>query len=226
MNNEPKGLRRNRNFVWHSLAGIIIGLVLLLEVWHSNETVKQMAAPATNFFSTKLTMRIQPFADMPTRQAENVYQQIKKVYSGTVLLPPIQLPRQAYYPQRNRYRADSIIDWLSRSTPDGYVTLGLTTKDVSATKGRVADWGVMGLGFQPGNACVVSTFRLSKSNLADQLFKVSIHELGHTQGLPHCPDKTCYMQDAEGGNPTDQETGFCAKCRKVLESKGWAFDGK
>jgi len=78
----------------------------------------------------------------------------------------------------------------------------------------------MGLSFQPGNACIASTFRLDKQNLLDQLFKVAIHELGHTQGLDHCNVKTCYMRDAEGKNTTDQEIGFCDKCKSVLIAKG------
>jgi archaemetzincin len=82
----------------------------------------------------------------------------------------------------------------------------------------VFDYGVMGLGFMPGKACVASNFRLrNKKNF----FKVVIHELGHTTGLPHCPDKTCYMRDAEGGDHTSLENGFCGKCKKQLVEGGW-----
>jgi archaemetzincin len=86
------------------------------------------------------------------------------------------------------------------------------------------DWGVMGLGLQPGNACVISSFRLSKTDLRNQLFKVAIHELGHTQGLPHCRNLSCFMRDAEGKNPIDQETDFCPKCKAILKKKGWVFN--
>jgi len=79
----------------------------------------------------------------------------------------------------------------------------------------------MGLGFCPGKACVASTYRLDKT--ASQLFKVAIHELGHTQGLKHCTVKYCFMQDAKGGNPTNTETDFCPRCKAVLVSKGWVF---
>jgi archaemetzincin len=106
-------------------------------------------------------------------------------------------------------------------TKDGRVTVGLTNKDISTDNGNIPDWGVMGLGYQPGKSCVVSTFRLSKRNLKEQYFKVAIHELGHTQGLPHCPNKTCLMTDAEGKNNTDKENGFCEKCKAFLIAKGW-----
>jgi archaemetzincin len=116
-----------------------------------------------------------------------------------------------------------LIDFLGKHTPNGHVSIGITHKDISATKDEYADWGVMGLGFCPGNACVVSTFRLSKAEKQEQLFKVAIHELGHTQGLPHCEEKTCFMRDAEGGNPTGEEKEFCPHCKDYLLKKGWIF---
>ena len=51
--------------------------------------------------------------------------------------------------------------------------------------------------------------------------RVILHELGHTEGLDHCPDQSCLMRDAEGGNPLDQEKNFCLKCRNFLIRKGW-----
>jgi archaemetzincin len=77
----------------------------------------------------------------------------------------------------------------------------------------------MGLGYRPGNACVASSFRLNTKNKNEQFYKIAIHELGHTQGLKHCPDKTCFMRDAEGKNPTNEEKDFCQNCKKVLRSK-------
>lgn len=82
----------------------------------------------------------------------------------------------------------------------------------------------MGLGYRPGNACVASSFRLTKKNKTQQFHKVALHELGHTQGLPHCPDKSCLMRDAEGGNPLDEEKAFCASCRQYLKSKNWKLN--
>ena len=112
-----------------------------------------------------------------------------------------------------------MIRQLSSQTPSNHVTLALTTKDISITKGKFADWGIMGLSYCPGKACVASIHRLK--NNKEQFFKIAIHELGHTQGLPHCPVKTCFMRDAEGGNHTNQEKEFCPKCKKVLVDAGW-----
>ena len=169
----------------------------------------------------EITILIQPFEDVKPKQLTEISENIRKIYPKIKILKPIKFPQNTYYEPRNRYRADSIIKYLRTKTPNNCVTLALTNKDISVTKGKVADFGVMGLGYRPGNACVASTFRLNTENKSEQFYKVAIHELGHTQGLKHCPDKTCFMRDAEGKNPTNEEKDFCQNCKKVLRSKHW-----
>ncbi len=163
-----------------------------------------------------ITIFIQPFNGISVEETNYVYAELKKYFPSVQLKEPIPLPAFAYYPARNRYRADSLTRYLSNLTIDGYVTIGLTDKDISTNKDKNPDWGVMGLGYCPGKSCVASSFRLTKKNKLMQLFKVSIHEFGHTQGLPHCAVKSCYMRDAEGKNPTNEETAFCSKCKTFL----------
>ena len=169
----------------------------------------------------EITILIQPFEDVKPKQLAEISENIRKIYPKIKILEPVDFPKNAFYQPRNRYRADSIIKYLRTKTPNNCVTLALTNKDISVTKGKVADFGVMGLGYRPGNACVASTFRLNAENKSEQFYKVAIHELGHTQGLKHCPDKTCFMRDAEGKNPTNEEKDFCQNCKKVLRSKHW-----
>ena len=169
----------------------------------------------------EITILIQPFEDVKPKQLAEISENIRKIYPKIKILEPIDFPKNAFYQPRNRYRADSIIKYLRTKTPDNSVTLALTNKDISVTKGKVADFGVMGLGYRPGNACVASSFRLNTKNKNEQFYKIAIHELGHTQGLKHCPDKTCFMRDAEGKNPTNEEKDFCQNCKKVLRSKHW-----
>ena len=169
----------------------------------------------------EITILIQPFEDVKPKQLAEISENIRKIYPKIKILEPIDFPKNAFYQPRNRYRADSIIKYLRTKTPNNCVTLALTNKDISVTKGKVADFGVMGLGYRPGNACVASSFRLNPKNKNEQFYKIAIHELGHTQGLKHCPDKTCFMRDAEGKNPTNEEKDFCQNCKKVLRSKHW-----
>ena len=170
------------------------------------------------------TIDIQPFIGISKDRVIYVVDQLSKIYPHVELKQPIQLPRLAYYPGRNRYRADSVLRFLASKTTPGHITIGLTDKDISTTKGSVLDWGVMGLGYCPGKACVVSMFRLSVKEMNTQLFKISIHELGHTHGLPHCPVKSCFMRDAEGSNHTNEETGFCTNCKQRMIDKGWLLN--
>jgi archaemetzincin len=134
------------------------------------------------------------------------------------ILPTTNMPTSAYYKPRNRYRADSLIHWLNSKAKTNEIYVGITANDISATKGRHEDWGVMGLSYVSGKACVVSYKRLKdKSNF----YKVVIHEIGHSMGLPHCPNKTCFMRDADGKDTTEEETGFCSNCNNYLKKKGW-----
>jgi archaemetzincin len=173
--------------------------------------------------TTPIVIVVQPFADISASMTDYVVSELKKIYPKVELKTAIDLPETAYYKARNRYRADSLLNFLASRTQLGHIVIALTTKDISCTNDGIPDWGVIGLGFCPGNACVVSTFRLSKSNTLEQLFKASIHELGHTQGLDHCPNKSCFMRDAEGKNTTDEENDFCPKCKAYLQGRGWVF---
>ena len=156
---------------------------------------------------------------LPKSFTESIYQKIKGIVPDVVLYPTEALPQAAYYPARNRYRADSLIAWMARRAGPNQVYAGITRMDISTTKNEFKDWGVMGLGYQPGKACVSSDYLLKKNKSA--FWKVVVHELGHTTGLPHCPIKTCFMRDAEGGNPTDEEKEFCPSCKSHLLKSGW-----
>lgn len=143
---------------------------------------------------------------------------LQPIFKRVNLQGNTRMPKQAFYAPRNRYRADTLIRWMSRRAKENEVYVGITEQDISTTKGQFADYGVVGLGFQPGKACVVSNFRLKDKR---SFYKVVIHELGHTAGLPHCPNMSCFMRDADGGDHTNEEKGFCDKCKLFLQRKGW-----
>lgn len=190
---------------------------------NASQQKKEVLKPATAI--KPATINLQPYDGLDKEITEYVFAELNKVYPKLKLQAYQSLPQSAYYKPRNRYKADTIIAILRDITADREYTVGLTSKDISTDNGPgIPDWGVMGLGFQPGKACVASTFRVSKTNIKQQYFKVVIHELGHTQGLPHCPDKTCIMTDAEGKNNTENEKGFCKKCKTFLENKGFKLN--
>ena len=157
----------------------------------------------------KLSIIIQPFDGMPESTVALVVEKLKEIYSGDVIIKnSITLPEKALNQARTRYRADSLIRYLGNFVKDGQLIIGLSNKDISTTKGKDSDWGVMGLGFCPGKSCIASSFRLKGKNRDEKLFKDAIHELGHTQGLAqsntkHCLEKECLMRDAEGKDYLD-----------------------
>ncbi|MCP2027648.1 archaemetzincin [Flavobacterium sp. HSC-32F16] len=164
---------------------------------------------------------IQPLGGFKVKQAKKVFAEIKALNPNVVLRTDISFPENSFYKPRNRYRADSIIKHLKNNIGKDSVIVGLSNYDISTTYKGIKDWGVMGLGYVPGKSCVVSDFRLSAKTKNQQFYKLVLHELGHTEGLPHCSVKTCLMRDAEGGNPLDQEKAFCQSCKSFLKGKGW-----
>jgi archaemetzincin len=164
---------------------------------------------------------LQPFSDFTKEETIKISNQLKNLGLETEVADPIKHPSFAWRPERARYRADSLIRFLSGRTTEGEVAIGLTHYDVSTTKDGKEDWGVMGLGFRPGKACVISTFRIKGKNREEKFAKVIVHEFGHTRGLDHCPVKDCLMRDAEGKDHLDEETGFCKTCAGYLAKAGY-----
>jgi len=164
------------------------------------------------------TIVLQPLGSVDGKLVESARSGLAAYYKTNVrVMPAKALPKIAFYAPRQRYRADKLIAWLYRGGDS--IVVGLTSADISTTKGQYKDWGVFGLGYLGKGACVISTYRLRRGATAAllraRLVKVVNHEVGHNLGLPHCPTPGCMMNDAGGKVATvDKETGkLCAKCR-------------
>ena len=138
----------------------------------------------------------------------------------------VPLPKSAQSSDKARYRADRLLDVLA-ALPLGDVThakvMGVTDVDIVAEKNGNPNWGILGLGAIDGRCSVISTYRMrrkfekgggaSDAVVRERLWKISLHELGHTLGLQHCPTKGCIMEDGHGTVKTiDGETELCAPC--------------
>lgn len=139
----------------------------------------------------------------------------------------VDLPKSAYYPKRGRYRAEKLLDFLKPRLPaGGSRILGLTGVDISTTKGKIDDWGILGLATIDGAACVLSSFRCKRQaknaeHARIRLGKVAVHEIGHTFGLDHCPNRGCLMEDGGGSVlTTDREYDLCFESRRALSEHG------
>lgn len=177
---------------------------------------------ASSRIDHNMEISIQPFSGIPGSTVQAIVKKLQSVYPGQVRVKKtLKLPVKAFNKAKTRYRADSLIRYLNRLSNGNQLIIGITNKDISTTKGIYADWGIMGLGFCPGKSCIVSTFRLRGNNREEKLFKLALHELGHTQGLKHCPIKNCFMRDAKGKDHWNEQNGFCKRCKINLKRAGW-----
>ena len=164
---------------------------------------------------------LQPLGDFTQKEANQLKEELEKhlvpIYLSEIeVLPKKDIPASCLYKPRNRYWAGKILGFLKQQNQGSdFVTIGLTHRDISTSIHGNYNYGIMGLSFRPGNACVVSTFRLKRK---DDLWKVTTHEFLHSRGLPHCKkdDLKCLMQDAHGKNTFYMKHGLCEDCEKTL----------
>jgi archaemetzincin len=135
--------------------------------------------------------------------------------------PRRELPQEAYYPPRRRWRAEKLLEFIDASPPQGvWKVVGITEAEVSTTKGDIQDWGIAGLGSIQGLSCVVSTHIYRKHSKTRQVLlrrvgDLAVHELGHTLGFDHCETEGCVMADAKGKaiKSSDKSSGhYCERC--------------
>ncbi len=146
---------------------------------------------------------------------------LRSVFGCSVsVVAPKPLPASAFYPARNRYRADRLLPFLSTIAAPGVKVLGITAADISVTKDSHPDWGVFGFATLGGTPAVISTFRLARHASVQhpphlRALKVAVHELGHTFGLPHCPSVACVMRAYNGliVSLDAAPLAFCRTCR-------------
>jgi archaemetzincin len=176
-----------------------------------------------------MTVCLLPLGKHDPRLMASAAAGIRHLYGFPVtVLPARDMPASAYYTPRKRYRADTILDYIVDEVAPGhdcFAIMGFTSHDISATKGKHHDWGVLGLGLLGGPAAVVSTYRVKRGararTQAMRTVKVVNHELGHVLGLDHHDRETdCLMNDGQGTIRTvDREKGLlCEASRADIEA--------
>lgn len=133
------------------------------------------------------------------------------------ILPNKKLSVDLMNDNRSRYRADKIINSLSKKAIKHKITIGLTHKDISIPYKGKPDWGILGLAMHKVNGCVASTFRLKHKER--DYWKVVTHEFIHTYyRYPHCPkdSSNCIMKDAKGKADFSNKNDLCGYCKSRI----------
>lgn len=205
---------------------VFIMLVTIILTGFNTVSVKQTSKPSQKKVDTIYVLNHGYFEKELDKY---VVKELKQFYKLPIIrLSNIALNKNARNPA-GKYTASTILDDLKKqNTQLSGVILALTKVDVSFNnKPRNAPyWGIFGLAYLGNsdtklNPCVISTKRM-KTNLYDRLAKVTIHEVGHAFGLPHCKlDPTCLMSDAKGlGRTIDKvKKQFCPTCKKKYQNR-------
>jgi len=116
--------------------------------------------------------------------------------------------------RRERWRADEVIRrYLDGFFSSGRFVVGLVGTDLYMPSLNF----VFGLAMREEGTAVVSWYRLrdGDSQFAARLSKEVIHEVGHLEGLDHCPNETCVMRFSNTLSETDAKgLGFCSACAR------------
>ncbi len=208
---------------------LMIGYSLLLMSCSDHKQTPQIKKSTTKKLKTALktdTVLIVTMGFTDNELLTIVGKKITSFYHLPVKYQESYLPQFAYYKPGKRYRADSLLIYLKGFNNGKYRFIaGLTSKDISSTKGDIQDWGICGLANLDGSSCVTSTYRLkrgakSKAHLIERVEKVILHEIGHNHGLQHCttPDP-CFMKSANGKvSSIDYEPmDICKSCREKMK---------
>lgn len=193
-------------------------LALLLIACQSDTATKLVEAEDSS--STALL----PLSDVSDRRIQLLARELRLFYGMKVgVLPRKAMPENSRLKSTDRYSAPVMLEWLKKQKPSNYDRiLGVTTSDIYTRKGPYPHWGIFGLGYKPGEACIVSEFRLKQfGNRTDTfLTLVTLHEIGHNLGLPHCAKHpSCLMNDAKGTAKTlfSEKKWLCRNCRAFLK---------
>lgn len=178
----------------------------------------------SNYYFNKIkTVHIIPLGKVDNNIIQNVEKSIADFYKiKCIIEKEVNIDSNLLADSKTRLEASKILShFLSIEN-----RLIITEKDIAVVnKERNSnEWGIFGLGYQPGATCVISTFRLKRNAnqqlLYKRLQKVCIHEVGHNLGLTHCnSNNKCLMNDANGSiKQVDlEEIMFCKDCKEKIK---------
>jgi archaemetzincin len=175
----------------------------------------------------RLTVHLVALGIVPAETIAQTAKSLREAAPIDVVIEPARpLPKSAQTIEKDRYSADALLTFLDDvPATAGQKVMGIAEIDIVTPKNGNPRWGILGLGSIDGKTSVISTYRMRRKweggapepVVRDRLAKISLHELGHTLGLDHCPNKGCIMEDGHGTVKTvDAETVLCPRCSKLF----------
>ena len=169
-----------------------------------------------------------PIGSVPADLLSWLADQLTKVLGTNVALgEEIPLPVAGYEPHRRQHLGDALLTALRTvSCPTSERLLGLTDVDCYAPGLNF----IFGQATLRGREALVALPRLRQSFYGlpedpvvfhQRTLKEAVHELGHTWGLSHCPDRHCVMRFSNRLQDTDfKGIDSCPRCRGRLTRSG------
>lgn len=188
-----------------------------------------------------VVLHILNMGEVPKEVMNELVQNMKNVYPHVIYEGKTAHVEDAYIKGskkgKDRYWARTIlIDmWnkhgnYAKHIRDKDIWLAVSDKEICNYK--QGDHAIYGLSFTNTRLTVISYkhFEVTHRNTSKNIFKVAMHELGHSVGglvtsqgndNLHCPDKNCLMRDAKDRFPYESVSKLCPSCDKVMREKGF-----
>jgi archaemetzincin len=165
-----------------------------------------------------------PVGNVESESLQFLTEQLKTKFGRCILKENIEIPQSAFNPKRGQYLSTAILSKLEQiNVPKDSKILGVTNVDLYVSNLNF----VFGEASLAGKTAVISLARLksefygsppNESLFRQRMVKEAVHELGHTFGLGHCPDKRCVMHFSNSLRDTDIKSDqFCQNCLKKLD---------
>jgi archaemetzincin len=135
----------------------------------------------------------------------------------------LPIPPEAYNDRRRQYHSTPILGILKPlRSPDVYRVLAVIDEDLYVPRLNF----VFGEADMESGVAIISLVRLRNEIYGyppdnklffERTLKEAVHELGHTFGIGHCPDRSCIMHFSNSLEDTDLKgPSFCPDCRGKL----------
>ena len=139
----------------------------------------------------------------------------------TIIKKVLPVPKLALDKKRSQYSSSVILNEIrayASKSDKFHGVLGVVDIDIFVPELNY----VFGEAYTPGRAALISLWRLKPQFYGEsagsavfvlRALKESIHELGHTLGLPHCPRSLCVMHFSNSIFDTDKKQNLlCDQC--------------